>query len=97
MPTVKFMIGLQSQPNKIHLKHFSVCSLTQIWNDLGHYIEITFIISYQNDMVFTIYLLKSKIRKATRTHATKEFFLRHGHIFVYLYTIEWVIRSELVM
>ena len=62
------MIGLQSQPNKIHLKHFSVCSLTQIWNDLGHYIEILFNISYQNDMVFTIYLLKKafvKIRKAT--------------------------------
>ena len=68
VPTVKFMIGLQSQPNKIHLKHFSVCSLTQIWNDLGHYIEILFIISYQNDIVFTIYLLKKSLLKLEKQH-----------------------------
>jgi hypothetical protein len=69
VPTVKFMIGLQSQPNKIHLKHFSVCSLTQIWNDLGHYIEILFIISYQNDMVFTIHIsFKKSLLKLEKQH-----------------------------
>ena len=68
VPTVKFMIGLQSQPNKIHLKHFSVCSLTQIWNDLGHYIEILFIISYQNDKVFYNIPIRNSLLKLEKQH-----------------------------